>query len=646
MSSSPLRTHYSISSAGSVARHFALVGFAGLVVTASIANAQSTKIEPNKEALRSAVKRSLPLLQSSAETWFEKRRCSSCHHQGVGLMAVAVARERGFAIDEALVRGQLERTIRPSLDWQEKYVTGEVSINEAIGQSYRVVGVGTAGGTPTVMTDAIGYLLAGRQHVSGRWSSYSRRPPLEDSEFTATAVSIRALKLFPLKGRLAETEARIARARAWLGSARPQDTEDRVMQLLGLAWADASSAELTGPAAALGAEQRADGGWAQIATRGSDSYATGLAIVALNQAARMPLADSAIQRGLGYLLATQHPDGSWHVATRRTIEEGLPYFESGYPHGKDQFISYAGGAWATMGLALGEREEVSPSLMGVPSPRMNASPTSNEPDGLSSLMRAALYGTADDLDRLLAEGADVNASSSNGLTALMCAVHDPAKVRRLLSAGADPKIAARTGHPALTLAAGYDTATESVALLLAAGAPIDVPIASGNLVGATALGRAVARGDLRVADTLLRNGANLEGVVAGAFSPVLVATSHGDAPTLEWLIGRGANVNVRRSRTGKTALMIAVENGYDAVVAELLKHGADLNAVDKAGFNALSLAAATIDHGTTHVVDRLLQAGAKATMTELQADPPAALARKWGKPHVAARLDRLVDDHK
>jgi len=167
-------------------------------------SARSAPLGPDAAVIRAAVARSLPLLQSSADTWFQKRQCASCHHQGLGLIAVTVAREQGFPIDEALLRGQLERTLRPARNWQEKFVTGEVSINEAIGQSYRAIGVGTAGGTRTQMTDAMSYLLAGRQHVTGRWPSYSRRPPLEDSEFTATALTIRALRLFPLKGREAE----------------------------------------------------------------------------------------------------------------------------------------------------------------------------------------------------------------------------------------------------------------------------------------------------------------------------------------------------------------------------------------------------------------------------------------------------------
>ena len=49
------------------------------------------------------------------------------------------------------------------------------------------------------------------------------------------------------------------------------------------------------------------------------------------------------------LLRTQLADGSWHVRSRAAKFQ--PYFESGFPHGHDQWISSAGTAWAAIGLA-------------------------------------------------------------------------------------------------------------------------------------------------------------------------------------------------------------------------------------------------------------------------------------------------------
>ena len=49
-----------------------------------------------------------------------------------------------------------------------------------------------------------------------------------------------------------------------------------------------------------------------------------------------------------FLLRSQLPDGSWRVATR--AEPIQAYFESGFPHGHDQWISQSGTAWAVMAL--------------------------------------------------------------------------------------------------------------------------------------------------------------------------------------------------------------------------------------------------------------------------------------------------------
>ena len=53
-------------------------------------------------------------------------------------------------------------------------------------------------------------------------------------------------------------------------------------------------------------------------------------------------------RGVRYLLATQRADGSWYVATRAVPVQA--YFDTGFPHGRDQFISAAATNWAVQAL--------------------------------------------------------------------------------------------------------------------------------------------------------------------------------------------------------------------------------------------------------------------------------------------------------
>ncbi len=70
--------------------------------------------------------------------------------------------------------------------------------------------------------------------------------------------------------------------------------------------------------------------------------------MALAEAGISPAAE-AYRKGVAYLLNTQSPDGSWHVASRAPKIQ--PYFQSGFPYGHDQWISMTATAWATIGLA-------------------------------------------------------------------------------------------------------------------------------------------------------------------------------------------------------------------------------------------------------------------------------------------------------
>ena len=95
-------------------------------------------------------------------------------------------------------------------------------------------------------------------------------------------------------------------------------------------------------------EQRPDGGWAQLPALETDAYATGQALTALHAAGQIAVNDQIYNRGAAFLLRTQRPDGSWLVRSRSFPFQ--PYKESGFPHGKDQWISAAGTSWATMAL--------------------------------------------------------------------------------------------------------------------------------------------------------------------------------------------------------------------------------------------------------------------------------------------------------
>ena len=165
-----------------------------------------------------------------------------------------------------------------------------------------------------------------------------------------TALAIRGLLKYGLPEHKERIAKRVESARAWLVKTRARDNEDRVFRLMGLKAAGAANDEVRKAARELVDAQRQDGGWGQTDKMSSDAYATGSALVVLHLTGVMASDNPTYKRGLAFLLRTQIADGSWLVKTRsRPFQK---YFESGFPHGKDQFISIAATGWATTALAL------------------------------------------------------------------------------------------------------------------------------------------------------------------------------------------------------------------------------------------------------------------------------------------------------
>src|SRR5262249_15871013 len=122
-----------------------------------------------------------------------------------------------------------------------------------------LVGLAAEGHPADLTTDAMAHFLKGRQLPDGRWRNFfvARRPPIQSSDIEVTATAIRALRVYAPKPRRSEYEAAAGRGAAWLQSARPRTTDERALQLLGLAWGGvrASDPSIRGAARALLAEQ-------------------------------------------------------------------------------------------------------------------------------------------------------------------------------------------------------------------------------------------------------------------------------------------------------------------------------------------------------------------------------------------------------
>jgi hypothetical protein len=157
-------------------------------------------------------------------------------------MAVALARKRGFVIDEAQAKKELGFAVATDRPFLEPMRLGSTIGGGSDTLGYTLMGMAAAGYPADALTDAHIHYLSTYQFPDGAWRTTSYRPPEEYGPFTTTAVALRAIRLYPIPGLRAEFEDRFTRARRWLLSATASSTEERSMQLNGLASAGASAA--------------------------------------------------------------------------------------------------------------------------------------------------------------------------------------------------------------------------------------------------------------------------------------------------------------------------------------------------------------------------------------------------------------------
>ncbi|KAI9770356.1 MAG: hypothetical protein M1839_003233 [Geoglossum umbratile] len=229
------------------------------------------------------------------------------------------------------------------------------------------------------------------------------------------------------------------------------------------------------------------------------------------------------------------------------------------------------------------------------------------------LYYASILGILEAVERLLAAGADVDATTTSlRRTALQAASRRGRLevVKRLLAAGADVDAVANDGYgmTALQTASGRGH-LEVVESLLAAGASVNTATVSDGL---TALQAASLGGHLGVVDRLLAVSADVNAAATHNYGQTALqaASRGGHLEVVEKLLAAGADVNAAAPDYGGwLALQAASENGYLGVVERLLAAGANVDAATHGSYRQTALQAASGD-GHHKIVERLLAAGA------------------------------------
>ncbi|XP_061735093.1 ankyrin repeat and SOCS box protein 9-like isoform X1 [Nerophis ophidion] len=245
----------------------------------------------------------------------------------------------------------------------------------------------------------------------------------------------------------------------------------------------------------------------------------------------------------------------------------------------------------------------------------------------SPIHDAAFNGRVLNLQRLIAQGACVNLSTLDRVSALhgACMQGHAACAKLLLQNGADVNNVTLNGQTALSEACTRGHVT-CVSLLLQHGAST-----LGSNPASSPLHMAAAKGYPECIESLAEHGADLDHTIDQSGAPLHVACSNQQLTTIKKLLQLGASANSHD--LGDSPLHIAARLSSPEMVSVLLNHGADASQRNLEGKQPLDLAP------PNSVVERLLrQSGGVPPLMQLCR---LHIRRTLGKQ----RLVRIYDLH-
>jgi serine/threonine-protein phosphatase 6 regulatory ankyrin repeat subunit A/serine/threonine-protein phosphatase 6 regulatory ankyrin repeat subunit B len=222
-----------------------------------------------------------------------------------------------------------------------------------------------------------------------------------------------------------------------------------------------------------------------------------------------------------------------------------------------------------------------------------------------NLLKTANISTA---QRLVEEGANIEARDSAGKTALTIAVVEsgaPEIVQPLLDMGANLEAPDDQGWTPLMHAANSSTSLKIVQLLLDQGAQKEAKSSHGS----TPLMFAASNSKTpEIVQALLRDGANIEAKDNDGWTPLMRAASHSSTlEVLQLLIDHRANLEAENN-DGRTALMLAARlSQHPEMVQLLIDQGADVNARCNDGKKAIDYAKGNENLKDTAAYQQLLE---------------------------------------
>ncbi len=233
----------------------------------------------------------------------------------------------------------------------------------------------------------------------------------------------------------------------------------------------------------------------------------------------------------------------------------------------------------------------------------------------------------DVISLLIDYGANYNYRDSSANTLLHKAAgrNSQKTLEYLINLGLDVNAKNATGQTSLHIAAenGY---FKNIQLLASKGANIFEKDQNGYLPMHIQL--AVNDGNIDGIDWLLSCGVNInQNEAEFDMAPIHIAAANGDMETLEYIVGKGADVSIK-AFNGQTPFHTAVLSGEAGIFDFLISHGADINVEDDTGKTPLFIA---VDKYKLKVIPVLISKGADVNHTDREGKSAVhyAVQDKW-----------------
>jgi len=303
-----------------------------------------TATEPSPQA---TLQKAVGFLEADMARWRSEHGCAACHHGPLAVWSLHAAKQAGAKIDDAKYDELLTWLLT---DPKARMVPADDAKDKPLPSTTPAIFTGIAL-QHVPQTDAvksarerITQFLVATQNPDGGWTAPAGRPPVllsadQSHDWARWAIKSDAAHSEQLTEALRRSDERIAQIQPG------DDLAALLVPMLRRPRTEIAPNLVN----AVRDRQQSDGGWKQVADEPTDPFATGMALATLRHAG-VPSDAPAVQRAVAFLQTTQRDDGGWPMTSR-------PHPENKSRAGNLVPITYAGSAWAVIGLSATLRAE-------------------------------------------------------------------------------------------------------------------------------------------------------------------------------------------------------------------------------------------------------------------------------------------------